>query len=60
MIHGETGLLFSEQTVECLAQALERSDDIQWNRERIQEQGMSFSEERFENAFRAIVTSVLE
>lgn len=58
VIHGETGLLFSEQSIESLANALIKSHEIEWNPEAIQEQSNRFSEERFEEEFRKIVELV--
>lgn len=55
VIHGQTGLLFSEQTPVSLATALQRSQSISWNYDLIREHGMSFSEERFEEGIRDIV-----
>lgn len=55
VIHGQTGLLFSEQTPASLAVALERIDTIPWNHDFIREHGTSFSEERFEEGIREIV-----
>lgn len=55
VIHGQTGLLFSEQTPASLAVALERTDTIAWNYDFIREHGASFSEERFEEGIREIV-----
>ncbi len=53
--HGQTGLLFSDQTPASLAVALERAEGIVWQYDRIREQGMSFSEERFEEGIREVV-----
>lgn len=55
VIHGQTGLLFSEQTPASLAVALERVGDIPWDYDLIREHGMSFSEERFEAGIREVV-----
>lgn len=55
VIHGQTGLLFSEQTPASLAIALERVDEIHWQPEFIREHGTSFSEERFEEGIRGVV-----
>lgn len=55
VVHGQTGLLFSEQTPASLALALERVGSIEWQYDAIREQGMSFSEERFEAGIREIV-----
>lgn len=55
VIHGQTGLHFSEQTPASLALALQRVDVIQWNHEFIREHGASFSEERFEEGIRKTV-----
>ena len=56
VIHGKTGLLFSEQTVESLVSALIKSREIQWDSSIIQEQSQLFSEERFEEEFRKVVS----
>ena len=55
VIHGQTGLLFSEQTPASLSIALERVGEIDWQFEPIREHGMSFSEERFEEEIRRVV-----
>ena len=55
VLHGQTGLLFSEQTPASLAIALERAKEIQWNHDFIREHGMSFSEERFEEGIREVI-----
>lgn len=55
VIHGRTGLLFSEQTPASLAIALERVPEINWDHDFIREHGASFSEERFEEGIREIV-----
>ena len=55
VIHGQTGLLFSEQSPVSLAIALERAWQIDWQYDFIREHGMSFSEERFEEGIREVV-----
>jgi glycosyltransferase involved in cell wall biosynthesis len=55
VIHGQTGLLFSEQTPASLATALERVEQIDWQYDTIREHGMSFSGERFEEGIREVV-----
>lgn len=55
VIHGQTGLLFSEQAPASLATALQRMDDIEWNYDFIREHGASFSEQRFEEGIREVV-----
>ena len=55
VIHGQTGLLFSEQAPASLATALQRMDDIEWNHDFIREHGASFSEQRFEEGIREVV-----
>ena len=55
VIHGQTGLLFSEQTPASLTIALERSSEIDWQYDSIREHGASFSEERFEEGIREVV-----
>jgi glycosyltransferase involved in cell wall biosynthesis len=58
VIHGKTGLLFSEQTTESLVSALKKSREIEWDSWVIQEQSQLFSEERFEEEFRKAVDEV--
>ena len=55
VIHGQTGLFFSEQTPASLAIALERVDEINWQHDFIREHGASFSESRFEEGIREII-----
>lgn len=55
VVHGQTGLLFSEQTPASLAIALERTESISWNHDLIREHRMSFSEERFEQGIREVI-----
>jgi glycosyltransferase involved in cell wall biosynthesis len=58
VIHGQTGLFFSEQTSLSLARALQRMDDVAWDHELIREHSMTFSEERFEEGIRRVVAEV--
>lgn len=60
VIHGQTGLLFSEQTVESLVLALEKSLTIDWDEAIIREQSQRFSEERFETGIREAIGGLLE
>ena len=55
VIHGQTGLLFSEQTPLSLTQALERFQTLSWDHATICDHGMSFSEEKFEEGIRAVI-----
>lgn len=55
VIHGQTGLLFSEQSPASLSTALQRMETIEWDEEVIREHGLSFSEKRFEEGIREIV-----
>ena len=59
VIHGKTGLLFSQQNALSLATALERSLQMHWDKNIISERGLSFSEERFEEGIKQIVSEVL-
>lgn len=59
VVHGQTGLLFSEQTVESLVNALEKSFILEWNPEIIREQSLRFSEERFETEFSKVVNDTI-
>ncbi|MBP6921351.1 glycosyltransferase [Candidatus Gracilibacteria bacterium] len=55
VVHGQTGLFFSEQRTESLVNALIKFQEIEWNSERIIEQSQLFSEERFEEGIRDII-----
>ena len=55
VVHGKTGLFFSEQRTESLVNALLKSAEIEWNQERIIEQSQLFSEKRFEEGIREVV-----
>lgn len=59
VVHGKTGLLFSEQTVESLVNALEKFQGIEWDRSVISLQSALFSEERFETEFRKVADSII-
>ncbi len=59
VIHGQTGLFFSQQNVEALVYALEKSRTIEWNPDLIREHSAIFSEERFESGIRHIVDNIL-
>jgi glycosyltransferase involved in cell wall biosynthesis len=55
IIPGETGLLFQEQTVEALAEAVERSETVDWSADRLRANAMKFSREVFLEKMRAVV-----
>ena len=59
VVHGETWLFFSEQTVESLVHAIEKFRTLSWNADIIREQSMNFTEERFEEGIRKVVDEVL-
>lgn len=59
VVHGKTGLLFSEQTVESLVNTLVKFREMSWDVDSIVEQSGLFSEERFEKEFRNAIASVV-
>ncbi|MCB9806693.1 glycosyltransferase [Candidatus Peribacteria bacterium] len=59
VVHGKTGLLFSEQTVESLVNTLVKFREMSWDVDSIVEQSGLFSEERFEKEFRDAIASVV-
>lgn len=59
VVHGKTGLLFSEQTVESLVNTLVKFREMSWDVDSIVEQSELFSEERFEKEFRNAIASVV-
>lgn len=52
---GITGVLFSEQSVDSLLQAVERAEGISWDSERIVAWAQNFSTQRFRERLRAVV-----
>ena len=54
VLDGKTGLFFEEQTVDSLAECIERfeKDGVSYTPEEIREHSRGFSEERFENELR--------
>jgi glycosyltransferase involved in cell wall biosynthesis len=55
VIADETGLLFQEQTVDALAEAVERSKTVDWSGERIRANAVKFSRQAFSERMRAVV-----
>ena len=57
-VDGVTGVLFKEQTVDALCEAVEKLDRIEWNPERIRENAMRFDTQKFrEKISTAIATT---
>jgi len=57
-VDGVTGVLFKEQTVEALCEAVEKLDTIEWNPQRIRENAMRFDTQKFkEKIATAIATT---
>jgi glycosyltransferase involved in cell wall biosynthesis len=56
----ETGVLFSDQTVPCLQQAIRKALSGDWDAEKIRGRAALFSPERFRCAILTLIHSVLE
>ena len=48
VIDGETGIFFTPQTPEALNTAIEKFEQIHWDKEKIRARGMEFSKEKFQ------------
>ncbi len=48
VIDGETGIFFSQQTPEILNKAIEKFENMEWDREKIRARGMEFSKKAFQ------------
>ncbi len=59
VVDGQTGLFFSEQTVESLVNALERFKDYQFDALAIRQRAEEFSRQNFEQQFKAFVEKSL-
>ena len=57
VVHGETGLLFPEQTVESLMDALERMESLSFDKEPIRAHAMRFSRARFLQEYSSFVSA---
>ncbi|MDQ4143830.1 MAG: glycosyltransferase [Actinomycetota bacterium] len=55
VIHGQTGSLFSEQSVEALARAVSAFDPDRFDRDSLRKHAAQFSAERFSRDFKALV-----
>lgn len=55
VIHGETGWLFSEQSVDSLEQAIQDADKVSWDPVRIRTHAEQFRSEVFRERFRSAV-----
>jgi glycosyltransferase involved in cell wall biosynthesis len=55
VIPGETGLLFEEQTVDALEEALARSQLVKWSAERIRANALNFSRDIFLEKMRGVI-----
>jgi glycosyltransferase involved in cell wall biosynthesis len=60
VIPGETGLLFQEQTVDSLVEAIERSKALDWSAERIRANATQFSREVFLEKMRAVIEAAYQ
>ncbi len=59
VIHGETGWLFSEQTVDSLVQAMQDAEKVSWDAERLRFHAEAFRPEVFRERFREAVLAPL-
>jgi glycosyltransferase involved in cell wall biosynthesis len=57
VVDGKTGLLFSAQTAESLADAISRSEAVEWDAQAIARHATMFSEERFIKQIHEAVTA---
>lgn len=55
VIDGETGIFFTPQTTEALNTTIEKSETMEWDRERIKARGMEFSKERFQEKIKQFI-----
>ncbi len=59
VIHGETGWLFSEQTVDSLVQAMQDAEKVSWDAQRLRSHAEAFRPEVFRERFREAVLAPL-
>ncbi len=59
MIDGKTGILFSEQTKDSLAGAIQKSLQTSWDTEEIVQHANEWNAERFDRGILDIVEGVL-
>ena len=57
LIDGKTGILFDEQTVNCLNQAIEKLDRIDFDRQYIKNHAKEFESQKFIEKFKKIVNT---
>ncbi len=60
VVAGVTGLFFTEQTPDALADAVRRFQDVTWNPQAIRAHAERFDERAFQNDLRAFVTQVVD
>jgi len=58
IIDGETGLLFHEQSVESLMQALDSFDESRFEPERLRQHALQFDRKRFQQRLRSYIEAV--
>src|SRR5688572_14998128 len=58
VVHGRTGIFFGEGTVESLRRALDEVESHEWDRAAIRAHAAGFSRMRFEERFRAALSSL--
>jgi glycosyltransferase involved in cell wall biosynthesis len=57
VVDGVTGVFFSPQTSEALNIAIEKSETMEWDREKIREHAEKFSKEKFQENIRTYITT---
>jgi glycosyltransferase involved in cell wall biosynthesis len=55
VVNGVTGVFFSPQTPEALNIAIEKSEKMEWDREKIREHAEEFSKERFQESIQEFI-----
>ena len=59
VIHRETGILFDEQTPDCLAEAVIQAQAQPWDRPALRRHALRFGEERFQREFRSAIVELM-
>lgn len=55
VVDGVTGVFFSPQTPAALNIAIEKSENIEWDREKIREHAEKFSKEKFQESIQEFI-----
>jgi len=57
VVDGETGIFFTPQTPEALNTAIEKFENMEWDKNKIKERGMEFSKEKFQGKISQFIES---